>query len=236
MLIFGCGSKTDIAVKKQQERESFIKWSAESYQNGIKIFQEMDFSAPDKEKAEKAATAFFAGTHSHMEFSKRTDCSMEIAKVCPDAETLYYTAQCLAIIGEGGSIEEGHYLKDGMLIYYAELIPEAYSGVMMDKVLPLRSEIIDIYEDVVKPQKVAKEARRKKMQAEYNRTYSERVAKQADDDPYYDEEYYAEGYFEEDYDYDGYRVEKGAGKGREHPRQSGGGTRRWRNINPDMLR
>lgn len=92
--------------------------------------------------------------------------------------------------------------------------------------MTLRNQIFDINEYVVKPKKAAQEARHKQLQAEYNRTYSERVAKLGDHDPYYDEEYYAEGYYEEDYDDDGYRLDRR--EDRERHRQSGGGTRRWR--------
>ena len=113
-----------------------------------------------------------------------------------------------------------------MLLHYAGLIPENYNGPLKKKVLTLRSQIFDINENVVKPKKAAQEARHKQLQAEYNRTYSERVAKLGDHDPYYDEEYYAEGHYEEDYDDDGYRLDRR--EDRENHRQFGGGTRRWR--------
>ena len=113
-----------------------------------------------------------------------------------------------------------------MLLYYAGLIPENYSGPLKKKVLTLRNQIFDINENVVKTKKAAQEVRHKQLQAEYNRTYSERVAKQGVHDPYYDEEYYAEGHYEEDYDDDGYRLDRHEDRG--HHRQSGGGTRRWR--------
>lgn len=159
--------------------------------------------------------------------SERTDCASTIANVCPDAEALYYTANCLEIIAEWGGIEKGITVKNSMLLHYAGLIPEKYNGPLKKKVLELRNQIFDINENVVKPKKAAQEARHKQLQAEYNRTYSERVDKMSADDPYYDEEFYTVGNYEEDYDDDSYRSKRR--EDRERHRQSGGGTRRWRN-------
>ncbi|WP_027396024.1 hypothetical protein [Anaerovibrio lipolyticus] len=224
--ILGCETKADIETREQNQRYSFINRSIESYQKGIEIFHEMDFAHPDQNKAKEAATAFFGGTPDHIRLSERNDCASTIAKVCPNAEVLYYTANCLEIIAEWGGIEKGIIVKNSMLLYYAGLIPENYNGPLKKKVLELRSQIFDINENVVKPKKAAQEARHKQLQDEYNRTYSERVAKMSGNAPYYDEEYYAAGHYEEDYDDDGYRLDHR--EAREHHRQSGGGTRRWR--------
>ncbi len=78
--------------------------------------------------------------------------------------------------------------------------------------MDLRNQIIEIDENTVKPEREAKKVRHKQLQAEYDRTYSERVARMQGDDPYYDEEYYAEGHYEEDYDDDGYRADRHADK------------------------
>ena len=206
----GCETSADIKAREQQARQDFIARACQSYQEGIAIFQEMDFSNPDKVKADEASSAFFAGTDKNMEFSDRRDCGTEINRSCPNAQELYYAAHCLEIIGEWGSIEKGLTIKDSMLRYYADLIPENYNGLFKEKVLPLRNQIIDIDENVVKPLKEAKKAWHRELQAEYNRAYSERVAKMKGDDPYYDEEYYAAGHYEEDYDDDGYRVDRRA--------------------------
>lgn len=223
----GCETKADIEAREQNQRYSFINRSIEGYQKGIAIFHEMDFAHPDQQKAKEASLAFFGGTPDHVRMSERTDCSSTIANVCPNAEALYYTANCLEIIAEWGGIEKGITVKNSMLLHYAGLIPENYNGPLKKKVLTLRSQIFDINENVVKPKKATQEARHKQLQAEYNRTYSERVAKQGGHDPYYDEEYYAAGHYEEDYDDDGYRLNRR--EDRDHHRQSGGGTRRWRN-------
>ena len=224
--IAGCESKADIEAREQQQRVSFINWSIGDYQKGMAIFREMDFSAPDQKKAAEASTAFFGATSAHLQMSERTDCSSTITTACPDAEILYYTANCLEIIAEWGGIEKGITVKDSMLLHYAGLIPVNYNGVLKHKVLTLRNQIFDINENVVKPKKAAQEALHKQLQAEYNRTYSERVAKMSGNDPYYDEEYYTAGNYREEYDDDGYRVDRQ--EAREHHRQSGGGTRRWR--------
>ena len=226
LTISGCETKADIEAREQQQRYSFINRSIAGYQKGIAIFHEMDFAHPDQQKAKEASLAFFGGTPNHIRFSERTDCASTIAIVCPDAESLYYAANCLEIIAEWGGIEKGITVKNSMLLHYAGLIPENYNGPLKKKVLTLRSQIFDINENVVKPKKAAQEARHKQLQAEYNRTYSERVAKQGDHDPYYDEEYYTAGNYREEYDDDGYRVDRQ--EAREHHRQSGGGTRRWR--------
>lgn len=226
LTISGCETKADIEAREQEQRYSFINRSIDGYQKGIAIFHEMDFAHPDQQKAKEASTAFFGGTPNHIRFSERTDCASTIAIVCPDAESLYYAANCLEIIAEWGGIEKGITVKNSMLLHYAGLIPENYNGPLKKKVLTLRNQIFDINENVVKPKKAAQEARHKQLQAEYNRTYSERVAKQGGIDPYYDEEYYAEGHYEEDYDDDGYRLDRR--EDRENHRQSGGGTRRWR--------
>ncbi|WP_027397907.1 hypothetical protein [Anaerovibrio lipolyticus] len=222
----GCETKADIEAREQEQQYSFINRSIEGYQKGIAIFHEMDFAHPDQQKAKEASTAFFGGTPDHVRMSERTDCASTIADVCPNAEALYYTANCLEIIAEWGGIEKGITVKNSMLLYYAGLIPENYSGPLKKKVLTLRSQIFDINENVVKPKKAAQEVRHKQLQAEYNRTYSERVAKMSGNDPYYDEEYYTAGNYREEYDDDGYRVDRQ--EAREHHRQSGGGTRRWR--------
>ena len=224
--ISGCDTKADIEAREQEQRYSFINRSIEGYQKGIAIFHEMDFAHPDQQKAKEASLAFFGGTPNHIRFSERTDCASTIANVCPDAEALYYTANCLEIIAEWGGIEKGITVKNSMLLHYAGLIPENYNGPLKKKVLTLRNQIFDINENVVKPKKAAQEARHKQLQAEYNRTYSERVAKQGGHDPYYDEEYYTAGNYREEYDDDGYRVDRQ--EAREQHRQSGGGTRRWR--------
>ncbi|ORT99941.1 hypothetical protein D081_1522 [Anaerovibrio sp. JC8] len=226
LFVGGCETKSDIEARQQQEREYFIKSAEESYQEGMAIFQEMDFSNPDKEKSKKASLCFFVGTADHRHFSEREDCASEVKSKCPNAEELYYTANCLEIISEWGTIEKGLTIKNSMLRYYAELIPEKYDGDLKEKVLLIRNQIIDIDENVVKPKAAALKERHKQLQAEYDRTYSERVAKQGDDDPYYDEEFYTAGNYSEDYDDDSYRSEKR--EDREHHRQSGGGTRRWR--------
>lgn len=206
--LYGCETQADINARKQQERQDFIQRSIQKYQEGVALFQEMDFSKPDKEKVKKATLGVFCATSDNMRFSERDDCYGAITGSCPNAQELYYTGQCLEIIAQWGSIEKGLTIKDSMLFYYAKLIPENYNGPLKEKVLPLRNEIFYIEENVVQPQKAAREARHKQLQAEYDRTYSERVAKQHDDDPYYDEEYYAEGHYEEDYDDDGYRVDR----------------------------
>lgn len=224
--ISGCETKADIEAREQDQRYSFINRSIDGYQKGIAIFHEMDFAHPDQQKAKEASLAFFGGTPNHIRFSERTDCASTIANVCPDAEVLYYTANCLEIIAEWGGIEKGITVKNSMLLHYAGLIPENYKGPLKRKVLELRSQIFDINENVVKPKKAAQEARHKQLQAEYNRTYSERVAKMSADDPYYDEEFYTAGNYEEDYDDDSYRSERR--EDRDRHRQSGGGTRRWR--------
>ena len=224
--ISGCDTKADIEAREQEQRYSFINRSIEGYQKGIAIFHEMDFAHPDQQKAKEASLAFFGGTPDHVRMSERTDCSSTIANVCPNAEALYYTANCLEIIAEWGGIEKGITVKNSMLLHYAGLIPENYNGPLKKKVLTLRSQIFDINENVVKPKKAAQEARHKQLQAEYNRTYSERVAKMSADDPYYDEEFYTAGNYREEYDDDGYRVDRQ--EAREQHRQSGGGTRRWR--------
>ena len=224
--ISGCDTKADIEAREQEQRYSFINRSIAGYQKGIAIFHEMDFAHPDQQKAKEASLAFFGGTPNHIRFSERTDCASTIAIVCPDAESLYYVANCLEIIAEWGGIEKGITVKNSMLLHYAGLIPENYNGPLKKKVLTLRSQIFDINENVVKPKKAAQEARHKQLQAEYNRTYSERVAKMSADDPYYDEEFYTAGNYEEDYDDDSYRSERR--EDRERHRQSGGGTRRWR--------
>jgi len=225
--IFGCETKADIEAREQEQRYSFINRSIAGYQKGIAIFHEMDFAHPDQQKAKEAGTAFFRGTPDYIRMSERNACASTIAHVCPNAEALYYTANCLEIIAEWGGIEKGITVKNSMLLYYAGLIPENYNGPLKKKVLELRSQIFDINENVVKPKKAAQEARHKQLQAEYNRTYSERVARQGDDDPYYDEEFYTAGNYDEDYDDDSYRSERR--EDRERHRQSGGGTRRWRN-------
>ena len=80
--------------------------------------------------------------------------------------------------------------------------------------------------------KEAKKARHRELQAEYNRTYSERVAKMKGDDPYYDEEYYAAGHYEEDYDDDGYRVDRRADRQqREMPSNSWRISGQIKNLN-----
>ncbi|WP_027407636.1 hypothetical protein [Anaerovibrio sp. RM50] len=224
--ISGCETKADIEAREQEQRYSFINRSIEGYQKGIAIFHEMDFAHPDQQKSKEASLAFFGGTPDHVRMSERTDCASTIANVCPGAETLYYTANCLEIIAEWGGIEKGITVKNSMLLHYAGLIPENYNGPLKKKVLTLRSQILDINENVVKPKKAAQEARHKQLQAEYNRTYSERVAKMSGNDPYYDEEYYTAGNYREEYDDDGYHVDRQ--EAREHHRQSGGGTRRWR--------
>ena len=226
LTISGCETKADIEAREQEQRYSFINRSIDGYQKGIAIFHEMDFAHPDQQKAKEASLAFFGGTPDHVRMSERTDCSSTIANVCPNAEALYYTANCLEIIAEWGGIEKGITVKNSMLLHYAGLIPENYNGPLKKKVLTLRNQIFDINEYVVKPKKAAQEARHKQLQAEYDRTYSERVTKQGGHDPYYDEEYYAEGHYEEDYDDDGYRLDRR--EDRENHRQFGGGTRRWR--------
>lgn len=209
-VILGCETSADIRARELQEQQDYIARASQEYKEGIAIFQEMDFSNPDKEKAEKAIMAFVAGTDSSMEFRNRRDCSSALSSSCPNAQELYYMAHCLKIIGEWGSIEKGLTIKDSMLRYYADLIPENYNGTLKEKVLPLRNQIIDIDENVVKPEKEAKKARHRQLQAEYDRTYSERVAQMKGDDPYYDEEYYAAGHYEEDYDDDGYLIDRRA--------------------------
>ncbi len=211
--IFGCETKADIEAREQQQRVSFMNWSIGDYQKGMAIFREMDFSTPDQKKAAEASTAFFGATPAHLQMSERTDCLSTVTTACPDADVLYYTANCLEIIAEWGGIEKGITVKDSMLIHYAGLIPENYNGVLKHKVLPLRNQIFDINENVVKPKKAAQKARNKQLQAEYNRTYSERVAKMSGNDPYYDEEFYAEGHYEEDYDDDGYRLDRREDRG-----------------------
>ncbi len=225
--ISGCETKADIEAREQNQRYSFINRSVEGYQKGIAIFHEMDFAHPDQQKAKEAGTAFFGGTPDHVRMSERMDCASSVANACPNAEVLYYTANCLEIIAEWGGIEKGITVKNSMLLHYAGFIPENYNGVLKRKVLALRHQIFDINENVVKPKKAARESRNKQLQAEYNRTYSERVAKMGGNDPYYDEEYYAAGHYEEDYDDDGYRLDHREDRGQH--RQSGGGTRRWRN-------
>ena len=71
LAILGCETSADIKVREQQQRQDFIAWVSQRYQYGMGIFQEIDFSNPDKEKADIASTAFFAGTDMNMEFKDR---------------------------------------------------------------------------------------------------------------------------------------------------------------------
>ncbi|MBP3232449.1 MAG: hypothetical protein J6M33_09230 [Anaerovibrio sp.] len=135
LAILGCETSADIKVREQQQRQDFIAWVSQRYQYGMGIFQEIDFSNPDKEKADIASTAFFAGTDMNMEFKDRKDCSIAISSSCPNAQELYYVAECLKLIGERGSIEKGLTIKDSMLRYYVELILENYSGALKEKAL-----------------------------------------------------------------------------------------------------
>jgi len=135
LAILGCETSADIKVREQQKRQDFIAWASQRYQYGMGIFQEMDFSNPDKEKADIASTAFLAGTDMNMEFKDRKDCSIAINSSCPNAQELYYAAECLKLIGEWGSIEKGLTIKESMLRYYADLIPENYSGALKEKAL-----------------------------------------------------------------------------------------------------
>lgn len=81
--LYGCETQADINARKQQERQDFIQRSIQKYQEGVALFQEMDFSKPDKEKVKKATSGVFYATSDNMRFSERDDCYGAITGSCP---------------------------------------------------------------------------------------------------------------------------------------------------------
>ena len=207
----------------------------QEYLEGVQIMSELDYDHPDKEKLKQAGKDFIQWLPMFRHDDTYNDIYSEaIKKTKPpyedyETEALHNMVDALERLAYYNNDLQKTVSLDSSFLYYLKEIPENYSGVCKEKIVPFRQKAMDYYANVVLP---AKEKPVKRTPAPVRQHtgpghYDENGYWETEDYDYIDE-YDHDGYMDEVFEDNAndYKAPKKSSSSSQ--RHTGGGTRRWR--------
>lgn len=236
-LVVSCKRAEDEKQQRfhEQQIQEYGERFTQEYLEGVQIISELDYDHPDKDKLKRARKDLIQWLPMFRNDPEHNDTYSEaIKKTKPpyadyETDALYNMACALERLAYYNNDLQKTVSLDSSFIYYLKEIPENYSGVCKEKIVPFRQKAMDYYENVVLP---AKEKPVKRTPA---------PVRQPTGPGHYDENGYwvTEDYdYIDEYDHDGYMDEVFEDNANDYKepkksssviqRHTGGGTRRWR--------
>ncbi len=235
-LVVSCKRAEDERQQKlhDQRVQEFSEQFTQQYLEGVQIMSEMDYDNPDKDKLKQATSDFIMWVPA-VRHDDDTDIYSEAIRKTKlpykDYETnaLYNTVCALKQMDYYNNDFQKTASLNDLFISYVKDIPENYSGVCKEKILPFRQKVMDYYENVVKPAKEKPVVRTPAPVRQHTGPghYDENGYWETEDYDYIDE-YDHDGYMDEVFEDNAndYKAPQKSSSGSH--RHTGGDTRRWR--------